>query len=77
MILFQIPADNRFVMCDPVSKQSQAIKSLLHFPAAVARKRLVQSRTPKRPVVIRFPTAIDPSATTDQSDPEVQRHRCH
>ena len=41
MILVQIPADNRFVMRDPVSKLSQAIESSLHFPAGVARKRPV------------------------------------
>ena len=36
MILVQIPADNRIVVRDPVSKLSQAIKSSLQFPAGVA-----------------------------------------
>ena len=39
MIPVQIPADNQFVMRDPVPKLSQAIQSSLHFPAGVARKR--------------------------------------
>ena len=77
MILVQIPADNRFVMRDPVPKLSQAVKSPLHFPAWVARKRPVQSRTPKRPVVVRLATAVDPSPAAYEPNPESQRHRCH
>ena len=77
MILFQNPADNRFVMRDSLSKLSEAIKSSLHFRAGMAWKRPVQSRTPQRPVVVRLATAIDPSATTDEPDPEAQRHGCY
>ena len=77
MILVQIPTDNRFVMRDPVPKLSQAVKSPLHFPAWVTRKRSVQSRTPKRPVVVRLTTAVDPSPAAHEPNPESQRHRCH
>ncbi len=54
-----------------------SIQSSLHFPAGVARKHPVQSRMPKRPVVGRLSTAVDPSATADEPDPEARRHRCH
>ena len=77
MILVQIPVDNRFVMRDSVSKLSQAIKSSVHLRAGVSWKRPVQSRTPQRPLVVRLASAIDPSATTDEPDPEAQRHGCH
>ena len=77
MILVQIPIEDRFVMCDPVSKSSQAVEFSLHFLAVAARKRPVQSRTPKRPVVVRPAAAIDRSAATDKADPEARRHRCH
>ena len=74
VVLLQIAVEYRFVMRDPVSKLSQVVKSLLHCPAATARKRLVQCRTPECPFVVGFATAVEMAASADESDPEAQRH---